>query len=73
MKEKNEIRYRIDYNLLFSFILGFISYKIFLELRIQSMALTLTGYLFEDGFQEKFDEKRDGNSNTLTFLIKILT
>jgi hypothetical protein len=51
--------YRIDYNLLSSFILGFISYKIFLELRIQSMALTLTRYLFEDGFQEKFDEPKD--------------
>jgi Zn-dependent protease len=56
--------YRIDYNLLSVFILGFISYKIFLELRIQSMVLTLTRYLLEDVFQKKFDEKMDGDCNS---------
>jgi hypothetical protein len=56
--------YRIDYILLSAFILGFISYKIFLELRIQSMVLTLTRYLLEDVFQKKIDEKLDGDCNS---------
>jgi hypothetical protein len=56
--------YRIDNILLSSFILGFISYKIFLELRIQSMVLTLTRYLLEDVFQKKFDKKMDEDCNS---------